>query len=233
MAELTESEVEQTALAWLENLGYTAKHGLDIAPGELAAEREEYGQVVLEDRLRQTLAALNPDLPIEALDDAVRKLTRPEGPTLEARNRALHRHLVDGVTVEYRRADGSIAGGQVRVFGFAAPDGNDWLAVNQFTVAEAKHTRRPDVVLFVNGLPLVLIELKNPADENVTLWSAFNQLQTYQAELPTLFAFNAVLVVSDGMEARIGTLTAETEWFKPCEPSRARPWRTRTCPSSR
>jgi type I restriction enzyme R subunit len=180
----TESTVEQAALAWLESLGYTITHGPDIAPGELAAERQDYGQVVLEDRLRQALAALNPDLPTEALDDAFRKLTRPEGPTPEARNRALHRHLVDGVTVEYRRADGSIAGGQVRVFDFAEPDANDWLAVNQFTVAEAKHTRRPDVVLFVNGLPLVLIELKNPADENATLWSAFNQLQTYQAELP-------------------------------------------------
>ena len=122
--------------------------------------------------------------------------------------------------VEYRRPDGSIAGAQATVIDFAEPDNNDWLAVNQFTVAENKHTRRPDVVLFINGLPLVIIELKNPADENATIWSAFQQLQTYKAELPTLFGFNELLVISDGVEARIGTLTAGREWFKP--------WRTIT-----
>ncbi len=218
MSTFTESEVEQAALDWLENLGFAVKHGPEIAPGELAAERVDYGQVVLETRLRDALARLNPALPSEALDDAFRKLMHPEGPTLEARNRALHRLLVDGVTVEFRRVDGSIGGAQARVIDFDDPDNNDWLAVNQFTVTENKHTRRPDVVLFLNGLPLVLVELKNPADENATIWSAFQQLQTYKAELPTLFAYNALLVVSDGLEARVGTLTAGREWFKP--------WRT-------
>jgi type I restriction enzyme, R subunit len=169
-------------------------------------------------RLQDALARLNPTRPAEALDDAFRKLTRPEGPTLEARNRAIHRLLVDGVTVEHRTADGAIRGAQARVLDFDDVDNNDWLVVNQFTVSEHKHTRRPDVVLFVNGLPLALIELKNAADEDATIWSAFQQLQTYKAELPTLFAFNAVLVVSDGVQARIGTLTAGREWFKP--------WRT-------
>ncbi|HEY3216721.1 MAG TPA: type I restriction endonuclease subunit R [Candidatus Eisenbacteria bacterium] len=215
---LTESVVEQAALAWLEGLGWTLNHGPDIAPGELAAERTEYAQVVLADRLRQALARLNPALPREALHDTFRKLTRPEGPTPEARNRALHRMLVDGITVEYRRPDGSIAGAQAKVIDFEDPENDDWLAVNQFTVSENKHTRRPDVVLFINGLPLVLVELKNAADENATIWSAFEQLQTYKAELPTLFAFNALLVISDGIEARTGTLTAGREWFKP--------WRT-------
>ena len=128
--------------------------------------------------------------------------------------------LVDGVTVEYRRKDGSIAGAQARVIDFDTPDNNDWLAVNQFTVSEGQHTRRPDVVLFVNGLPLAVIELKNPADENATVWSAFQQLQTYQAQIPALFATNAVLVASDGVQARIGSLGAGKEWFKP--------WRTIT-----
>src|SRR5438128_2914799 len=214
----TESVVEQATLAWLESLGYTIKHGPEIAPGELAAERQDYGQVVLEDRLRQALVLLNPQLPAEALDDAFRRVARPEGPTLEARNRAVHRMLVDGVTVEYRTPEGGIRGAQARVLDFDDADNNDWLAVNQFTVSENKHTRRLDVVVFVNGLPLVLVELKNAADENATIWSAFQQLQTYKAELPTLFAFNALLVVSDGVEARIGTLTAGREWFKP--------WRT-------
>ncbi|MBI5910672.1 MAG: DUF3387 domain-containing protein [Betaproteobacteria bacterium] len=226
---VTESVVEDAGLAWLEDLGYTVKHGPDIAPGELAAERQHYGQVVLEERLRQALVRLNPALPAEAVEDAFRKLARPEGPTLEARNRAVHRLLVDGVTVEYRRPASSIGGAQARVLDFEDVDNNDWLAVNQFTVSEnlsaasgaaqaGKHTRRPDVVLFVNGLALALIELKNAADENATIWTAFQQFQTYQAELPTLFAYNSLLVISDGVEARIGTLTAGREWFKP--------WRT-------
>ncbi|MGH8609690.1 MAG: type I restriction endonuclease subunit R, partial [Gammaproteobacteria bacterium] len=132
--------------------------------------------------------------------------------------RTVHRLLVDGVTVEYRTADGEIRGAQARVIDFDDPAGNDTLAVSQFSVAENKHTRRPDVVLFVNGLPLAIIELKNAADENATIWTAFRQLQTYKAALPTLFAYNALLVVSDGVEARVGTLTAGREWFKP--------WRT-------
>ena len=216
-----ESVVEEAALAWFKALGYSIAHGPEIAPGELGAERGDYGQVLLEDRLRQALARLNPKLPAEALDDAFRKIRNIEGSTPEARNRAFHRMLVDGVTVEYRRPDGSIAGAQVRILDFAKTDKtdeNDWLTVNQFTVSENKHTRRPDVVLFVNGLPLVLIELKNPADENATIQAAWQQFQTYKAELPVLFAYNALLVISDGTEARIGTLTAGREWFKP--------WRT-------
>ncbi|HMM44145.1 MAG TPA: type I restriction endonuclease subunit R [Candidatus Macondimonas sp.] len=218
MTTFTESVVEQAALAWLESAGWQVRNGAEIAPGEPAAERDDYGQVVLAQRLRDALARLNPALPGEALDDAYRKLTRPEGAELIARNRALHRLLVDGVTVEYRDADGSIRGAQARVIDFDDPAGNDWLAVNQFSVVEHKHSRRPDVVLFVNGLPLAVLELKNAAAENATIWSAFQQLQTYQAEVPALFAPNALLAVSDGVEARVGTLGAGREWFKP--------WRT-------
>ena len=269
---------------------------------------------MLEGRLRQALVRFNSDLPAEALEDAYRKLTRSDAPSLVERNRAVHRMLIDGVTVEYRRADlpaprpgcffvyairchddsiyigqtddlkqrwrqhmagtasehtrkhrpvtlehyeehasrehaverekwlktgygrtwlkreiaagrarqagGSIAGAQARVLDFDQPDNNDWLAVNQFTVAEGQHMRRPDVVLFVNGLPLAVIELKNPADENATIWSAYQQLQTYQAQIPSLFTTNAALIVSDGVQARIGSLGAGREWFKP--------WRTIT-----
>ncbi len=173
-----ESTVEQAALGWLERLGWSVKHGLEIAPGELAAERSDYAQVVLAERLRQALARLNPDLPAEALEDAFRKLTRVEWPTLVSRNRAVHKMLAEGVTVEYRRPDGSIAGAQARVLNFEEPEENDWLAVNQFTVSENKHIRRPDVVLFVNGLPLAVLELKNPADETATIWTAFQELRT-------------------------------------------------------
>ena len=218
----TESVVEDAALAWLQALGYAVLHGPDIAAGELGAERSDpaYRDVLLERRLRQALLRLNPDLPPDALDDVYRKLTRVDAPSLVERNRAVHRMLVDGVTVEYRRKDGAIAGTQVRVIDFDAPASNDWLAVNQFTVSEGQHTRRPDVVLFVNGLPLAVIELKNPAVENATVWSAFQQLQTYQAQVPAFFATNAVLLASDGVQARIGSLGAGKEWFKP--------WRTIT-----
>ena len=212
----TESDVEDATLEWLETLGWSVAHGPDIAPDTPRAERGDYGQVVLERRLRDALLRLNPDLPASALGDAFRKLVRPEGATLEVRNRAVHRLLVNGATVEYRGEDGAIRGGQARVVDFDDPDNNDWLAVNQFTVVENKHKRRLDVVLFINGLPLGVIELKNPAD--ATIWSAWQQLQTYKAELLSLFVFNAALIVSDGVEARIGTLTAGREWFKP--------WRT-------
>ena len=131
MATFTESVVEQAALAWLESVGWTVRYGAEIAPGEPAAERDDYGQVVLARRLRDALARLNPELPGEALDDALRKLTRPEGADLIVRNRALHRLLVDGVTVESRDAQGSIRGAQARVIDFDEPAHNDWLAVDR------------------------------------------------------------------------------------------------------
>lgn len=242
MSRFNESTVEQAALAWLEGAGWQVRNGAEIAPGEPAAERDDYTQPILDRRLRDAIARINPGLPADALDEAFRKLTRPEGADLLARNRSLHRLVVDGVTVEYRDADGNIRGAQARVIDFDDPASNDWLAVNQFSVVENavsaqahvseanvkraqasgrsqnKNARRPDVVLFVNGLPLGVLELKNAATENATIWSAFQQLQTYQAELPTLFGLNALLAVSDGVEARVGTLGAGREWFKP--------WRT-------
>jgi len=145
---VSESVVEEATLAWFESLGWTASHGPEIAPGELYAERKDYNQVILEQRLRDALARLNPDLPAESLDDAFRKLTRPEGSTLEAQNRAFHRMLVVGVTVEYRTPEGGIRGAQARVIDFDDIENNDWLAVNQYTVLENKLNRQPDVVRF-------------------------------------------------------------------------------------
>jgi type I restriction enzyme R subunit len=230
---VTESVVEQAALAWLESVGWQVVNGAEIAPGEPDAERGNYGQVMLERRLRDALARHNPKLPSDALDDAFRKLLRPEAAELILQNRATHRLLVDGVTVEYRDGDGGIRGAQARVIDFDDPEANDWLAVNQYSVVENKHARRPDVALFVNGLPLAVIELKNAAGENATIWSAFQQLQIYQADVPSLFATNALLVASDGVEARVGAIGAGREWYKPGGPSRARRWPTRTCPSCR
>lgn len=222
MSAFTESVVEEAALDWLARLGYAVLHGPEIAAGEHAAERSDsgYRDVVLERRLRAALARLNPDLPPDALEDAHRKLMRLDAPSLIERNRAVHRMLVDGITVEFRRKDGSIGGAQARLIDFEEPEQNDWLAVNQFTVADGQHLRRPDVVLFVNGLPLAVIELKNAADEGADIWAAFRQLQTYQAQIPALFSTNIALVASDGAQARIGSLGAGREWFKP--------WRTIT-----
>jgi type I restriction enzyme R subunit len=218
---LTESTLENAALAWLAGSGFSVAHGPAIAFGQPGAERSDstYRDVVLEWRLHEALTKLNPDLPKEALEDAFRKMVRVDGPTLIERNRAVHRMLVDGVNVEYRRSDGSIAGAQARALDFLDPANNDWLAVNQFTVVgPAGDNRRADVVMFVNGLPLGVIELKNPADQEADIWKAFHQLETYQVQIPALFTYNAALLISDGTVARFGVIGAGREWFKP--------WRT-------
>ncbi len=224
MANLTESDVESAALAWLVGLGYQTVFGPDIAPGMPDAERDDYDQVMLERRLREALHRLNPAVPSDALEDAFHKLTRLEFPSVVSNNHALHKMLVEGISVEIQRTDGSFGHEPIRMIDFDNPDNNEFLAVNQFTVVEGRGdlqiapARRPDIVLFVNGLPVAVIELKNAADENATVWSAFNQLQTYKAQIPSLFAYNEAMVISDGVQARIGTLTADREWFMP--------WRT-------
>ncbi|MBI3072795.1 MAG: type I restriction endonuclease subunit R [Deltaproteobacteria bacterium] len=218
MTTFTESVVEEAALEWFGAIGYEIVHGPDIAPDEADAERARYEQVVLEGRLLEALRRLNPRVPAEGIEEAFRKVTRISSPQLIDANHELHHYLVNGVSVEYLRADGTVGYDPVRVLDFDTPDENDWLVVNQFTVTESGHTRRPDVVVFVNGLPLALFELKNAADENATIWDAFKQLQTYKDELSALFAFNELLVASDGLDARLGTLSSNRERFSP--------WRT-------
>ena len=211
---LNESIVEEAALEWFGELGYAVGHGPHLAPGEPAAERDSFGEVVLVGRLREAIRRLNPDIPEEAREEALRKVLRVGTPSLTQTNRAFHRMLRDGVPVEYPRPDGSIAGDHVGLVDFAEVSANDWLAANQFTVIEGQHNRRPDIVVFINGLPLGLIELKSAADEDATIWSAYAQLQTYKAEIPSLLQYNAALVLSDGLQARVGSLTANQEWFK-------------------
>ncbi len=215
---VTESVVEEAALEWLRGLGYATLFGPDIAPGEPRAERADYGQVVLVDRLRSALARLNPTIPPDAIEDAVRKIQLTESPNLVTNNHRFHRFLVNGVPVEYRSADGRVVHDQVWLLDSQNADNNDWLAMNQFTVIEGQHNRRPDIVVFVNGLPLAVIELKDASKEEATVWTAFNQLQTYKQEIPSLFVLNEVLVISDGLQARVGSLSANREWFMP--------WRT-------
>ena len=214
----SESHVEAAALEWLAGLGYAVLHGPDISPDGAMPERGSYDQVLLTVRLREALARLNPHLSAEMLEEVLRKVQQTETPSLIEENRRLHRYLIEGVPVEVAREDGSIGGDVARLIDFSDVDANDWLAVNQYTVIEGQKNRRPDVVLFVNGLPLAVIELKNPGDENATLDGAFNQLQTYKDQIPSLFRTNAVLVTSDGLHARLGSLTANLERFMP--------WRT-------
>ena len=211
---ITEETVEKVAIDWFLSMGYSYVNGLSMAPGEACSERDSFKDVVLERRLRDAIERLNPQIPSEAREDAFRKVVLVEGPSLIAANQRFHSMLSEGVSVEYRRPDGSIAGDRVRLVDFANADMNDWLVVNQFTVIEGQHNRRPDIVVFLNGLPIAVIELKNAVDENASIRNAFKQLQTYKEQIPTLFRFNEFLVISDGLYARAGSLTANWEWFK-------------------
>ena len=218
MSVIAESHVEEAALAWLAELGYAIASGPDIGPDGAHPERAAYGDVILVGRLRAAIAKLNPALAGDVRAAVLAKVLQAESPSLIEENRRLHRYVVEGVPVEVRRQDGSIGGELARLVDFESEGANDWLAVNQLTVIEAKANRRPDVVVFVNGLPLAVVELKNPGDENATLDGAYNQLQTYRSQIGSLFRTNAALVISDGIAARIGSLTAEKERFMP--------WRT-------
>ena len=210
---LTESIVEQVALDWLVGLGYEILSGLVIAPGETAAERPDYKQVFLFDRLQTKLEDLNSKIPPEGLQEALRKLRLVNYPTLIENNRAFHRLLVEGVDVEFRNREGQIVHDKVWLINFANPEANEFLAVNQFTVEEGYFNRRPDVVVFINGIPLAVLELKNIADEQATIRKAFDQFQTYKAQIPSLFHSNALLVISDGHQAKLGTITSDWERF--------------------
>ena len=212
---ISEEDVEQFALDVLTGLGYERAYGPDISEGGLHPERN-YDEVVLLERLRRAIDKFNPEVPAGAKEEAIKKVLRVKSysQNLIENNHAFHKMLVDGVDVEYRK-DGRIVGDKVWLFDFSHPDNNEFLAVNQFTVIERNNNRRADMVLFVNGLPLVVIELKNPADEEATIWKAYEQLQTYMHEISSLFAYNEVLVISDGTEARAGTITSDKQRFMP------------------
>jgi type I restriction enzyme, R subunit len=214
VAALNECVVEEAALSWFKALHYAVAHAPHLAPGEIAVERSSFSDVVLVARLRDAITRLNPAIPSDAREEALRKVLRHDAPSLIGNNRAFHRMLRDGVPVEHRREDGSIAGDHVRLIDFHNPDANDWLAVNQFTVIEGQNNRRPDIVVFVNGLPLGIIELKIPEDTDKWFAAAYNQIQTYKQEIPSLMHYNELTIISDGLEARIGSITANQEWFK-------------------
>lgn len=209
---MTEDQLEQEALGWLADVGYQHRFGPELAPDGSTPERSDYRQVLLIERLRQAVAALNPNVPHAAREDAVKQVVDLGTPVLLAANRQFHRLLVTGVPVQYP-LDGETRGDFVRLVDWTDPTRNEWLAVNQFSITGPHHTRRPDIILFVNGLPLVLIELKNPADANADVWKAFHQIQTYKDQIADAFQYNEVLVISDGTDALLGSLSADSERF--------------------
>lgn len=211
----TESDLENATLEWLEELGFGIVFGPNIAPDGESPERESYKDIVLIGRLRSAVSAINPNIPRDAQEEAIKKVINVaySNPSLLETNHAFHKMLAEGVDVEYRRDDGSIAGDKVYLVDHKNLSNNDWLAVNQYTVIENNHNRRPDVIVFINGLPLAIFELKNPADVNATVRNAFNQIQTYKSDIPSLFTYNAFCVISDGIDSRIGSLTADMERF--------------------
>ncbi len=209
---ITEDQVEQLAIDWFKELGYDYLHGSDTAPDGEMGERKSYQDVVLANRLQNALTKLNPTLPQSAIDEALHILQKPEHPSLIQNNRAFHEMLLQGIPVEVKSDDES-RGDVVKLIDFQNPNNNDFLVVNQFTVKGTKGNRRPDVVVFINGLPIAVLELKNPADENADIFKAYNQLQTYKEEIEDLFVYNEALIISDGINARIGSLTATQERF--------------------
>ncbi|MEZ8722501.1 type I restriction endonuclease subunit R [Vibrio pomeroyi] len=215
---ITEDQLEQECIRWFTDQGYLYKNGYDIAPDGDSPERDDYHQVVLKQRLLNQLAIINPELPIEALNDVVNTVSSPDTPILIKNNRAFHKFVIEGVPVEYTAVEDGESKTKhthAQLMDFTTPDNNEFLIVNQFTITGTKGNRRPDVLVFINGLPISVIELKNPADEHADIWNAFNQLQTYKDEISDLFIFNEALVVSDGWTARVGSLTANKERFLP------------------
>lgn len=209
---MTEEQLELEALGWLAEVGYTVHNGLDVAHVGSNPQRANYRQVILPFCLREAIQRLNPNIPAPAREDALQCVLDLGIPSLLSANRALHKLLVNGVPVQYQK-DGETRGDFVRLVDWADASHNEFWAVNQFTIEGPHHKRRPDIILFVNGLPLVLLELKNPIDQTADIWKAYDQIQTYMSQIPDVFQYNEILVISDGTEARLGSLSSNAERF--------------------
>ncbi|NLE03863.1 MAG: type I restriction endonuclease subunit R, partial [Crenarchaeota archaeon] len=207
MTRLTEHSIEAFAIELLDKLGYEYIYAPNIAPDGEAPERETYEQVLLVERLQNAVKRINKSIPADAQAEAIKEIQRIASPELLANNEAFHRLLTEGISVS-KRVDGDDRGDRVWLIDFKNPYNNDFVVANQFTVVENNNNKRPDVILFVNGIPLVVIELKNAADENATIHSAFKQIETYKTIIPTLFTYNGFVVISDGLEAKAGSISA-------------------------
>jgi type I restriction enzyme R subunit len=214
---INESQLEKQCLEWFAEVGWESAHGPDISPDEGSPERADYRETLILGRLLRAMQRLNPGIPAGILEEAAQLVLKLDHPVPEQRNRAFHQMLLNGVPVDYRAGD-EVKHDRVRLVDFHDPEKNEFLVVDQFAIKGPKHVRRPDILVFINGLPLAVIELKNPADEHADIWKAYQQIQTYKEEIPDLFNTNAALIISDGFTARIGSLTANEERFMP--------WRT-------
>ncbi|MFH0975426.1 MAG: type I restriction endonuclease subunit R [Spirochaetota bacterium] len=212
MHKITESSIEQYSIALLEKQGYSYIYGPDIAPDSETPARKSFEEVLLPDKLKRAIARINPKIPADIRDDAIKQLQRINSPELINNNETFHRMLTEGINVTYQKG-GNSRGDLVWLVDFNDPENNDFTVLNQLTVIENHVNKRPDVILYINGLPLVVIELKNPADENATVHSAFKQLQTYKQAIPTLFTYNGFLIISDGLEAKAGTISSGLSRF--------------------
>ncbi|EGR1332158.1 type I restriction endonuclease subunit R [Vibrio parahaemolyticus] len=215
---ITEDQLEQQCLDWFKELGYQYQNGYDIAPDGDTPERENYQQVTLQARLVSALETLNPNVPSDTLIEVAKTVATPQTPVLIKNNKLFHQYLIEGVPVEYsvmEQEQWVTKHTHVRLIDFDNRENNEFLVVNQFTITGTKVNRRPDVIVFINGLPMAVIELKNPADDHADIWNAYNQIQTYKEEIADLFVFNEALVISDGWTARVGSLTANKERFLP------------------
>ena len=209
---INEEQVELLAIDWFKELGYDYFLGYEISPDSQNPQRKSYDEVILFNRLKNALIKLNTTIPLVAIEDAIDILRKPQQASLVQNNRAFHQMILQGISVDIKKDD-EIKGDVVKLIDFENFSNNDFLVVNQFTIKGSKGNRRPDLIVFVNGLPLAIIELKNPADENADIYKAYNQLQTYKDELEELFVYNEALVISDGINARVGSLTATDERF--------------------
>ena len=209
---ITEGQLEQQCIDWFKELGWDYVCGYDIAPDSDNPKRSDYKEVLLEEHLQDSLAKINPDIPRSAIEEAITKLNRPESPILAVNNRQFHQYINDGIPVDYEQEDRS-QGDHVRIMDFENPENNHFLITNQFTITGRNGNRRPDLIVFLNGLPVAVLELKNPLDEKADIWKAFEQIGTYKEELPDLFAYNVACIISDGFNARIGSVTADKERY--------------------
>lgn len=212
---IIESEVEQEALNILENLNYEILSGPIISPDGIFPERDSYSEVILKKRLEDAIDNINPQIPPEGKLEAIKKVYRSQSQSLISNNKDFHEMLINGIDVEFKRSDGSIKGDKVWLIDFNNPENNNFLAVNQFSVIENDVQRRPDIVIFINGIPLALIELKNPFGQKVTIKEAFNQIETYKYQIPSVFKYNEIVLISDGVDARAGTITSDFERYMP------------------
>jgi type I restriction enzyme R subunit len=212
MSHMTENAIEQYTIDLMGRLGYQYVYAPDIAPDGNAPERESYSQVLLLGRLRKAINRINDHLPHDIQEYALKEIQRIASPDLVANNKAFHKYLTEGVPVS-KNVEGYERGDRLWLIDFENPENNDFLVANQFTVVENNNNKRPDVILFINGIPLVVMELKNAADETATVYSAFKQIETYKTIIPGLFTYNSFVVISDGLEAKAGSISADYSRF--------------------